>query len=217
MNSGDWRAGRVPDNLVEKLNENYRDYLDGNGTLIPEREENFKAFVYFVDRILTSVNAKVNDYSPRIRKKALLKSVYSVSDEAFALITLENYYTRWIRMLEAQNGGEQEDFSEGDDSDGPVPLDKTTMRKSKWFEAKYTSSQRGKSVSGWTQEGISRFTDIAEKVKSCRKDNRMGEELEQYLVTYWIGHMEAKSGKERPEVIEAFTDNDLFGGDVEEI
>ena len=115
MNSGDWRAGRVPDNLVEKLNENYRDYLDGNGTLIPEREENFKAFVYFVDRILTSVNAKVNDYSPRIRKKALLKSVYSVSDEAFALITLENYCTCWIRMLEAQNGREQEGFSDGDD------------------------------------------------------------------------------------------------------
>ena len=45
----------------------------------------------------------------------------------------------------------------------------------------------------------------------------MGGELEQYLVTYWIGRMESKSGKERPKMVEAFADSDLFGGDVEEI
>ena len=60
---------------------------------MPEREENFKAFVYFVDRILTSVNATVNDYSPRVRKKTVLMNVFSVSDKAYALVTLENYYT----------------------------------------------------------------------------------------------------------------------------
>ena len=62
----DWRA-KVPGRLLDKLLENYRDYFDEAGNMIPGREENFEAFVYFVDRILTSVNSKVNDYGPKIR------------------------------------------------------------------------------------------------------------------------------------------------------
>ena len=74
--------------------ENYRDYFDKDGSLIPGREGNYEAFVYFVDRILTSVNSRVNDYSPKVRKAVELSKVFTVTNKAFALITLENYYDR---------------------------------------------------------------------------------------------------------------------------
>jgi len=43
------------------LNDTYRDYLDDDGSIIKGREENFKAFAWFVKNILTSVNWEVND------------------------------------------------------------------------------------------------------------------------------------------------------------
>ena len=211
----DWRASKVPDRLLEKLLENYRDYFDEAGNMIPGREENFEAFVYFVDRILTSVNSKVNDYGPKIRKAVAMSSVYSISDEAFALITLENYYTRWVRMLQAPTLKMDSD-GESVDRD-VVHLDKTTQRTAKWFAAKYTASQRGKQITGWNKEGIARHLELARLVKGCRLDDRMGQQLEAKMVKFWIGRETGESGRAPQQVVEQYTDNDLFGGDVEEI
>ena len=192
--------------------ENYRDYFDKDGSLIPGREGNYEAFVYFVDRILTSVNSRVNDYSPKVRKAVELSKVFTVTDEAFALITLENYYERWVRMLEAGKNDADED-SEG----GGVLLDKTTQRTHDWFSAKYTSSQRGKQAMGWNVEGVARFTELAGMVKTRRWDDRMGSGLEKGLVRYWVGRDNGEGGRRAGEIVDQYVDHDLFGGDVEDI
>ena len=68
MFSEDWEEGNVPDDFLDDLLDHYRDYLDANGNLIPERERNFNAFVYFIDRILPSVNFTVNEYGNVTKK-----------------------------------------------------------------------------------------------------------------------------------------------------
>ena len=86
----------MQEDFEEKLMEHYRNYLDGSGNLIPERSENFRAFLYFIDRILPSVNYEINNYKAVAKKTKLLRDCFTTSDEAFGLVIVENYTRSWI-------------------------------------------------------------------------------------------------------------------------
>ena len=85
----------MQEDFEEKLMEHYRNYLDGSGNLIPERSENFRAFLYFIDRILPSVNYEINNYKAVTKKTKLLRDCFTTSDEAFGLAIVENYTRSW--------------------------------------------------------------------------------------------------------------------------
>lgn len=89
----------MPKNLLENLMDDYNDCFKRDGNLIPEK---YEAFVHFVDQILTSVSSRVNNYTLKVHKAVELSNVFTVSNEAFTLITLENYYNCWVRMLKAE-------------------------------------------------------------------------------------------------------------------
>jgi autotransporter translocation and assembly factor TamB len=79
--------------------EFFRDYLDDSGNVIEGREKNLDAYIYFIDRILPSVNYEVNDYGAVARKNKCLSQCFTVTDEAFALACVENYRLSWERKL----------------------------------------------------------------------------------------------------------------------
>ena len=89
--TADWAKGKVPEDFETKLLEHYRNYLDGSGNVIPERQENFQAFLYFIDRILPSVNYEINNYKAIAKKTKLPRHCFTTTDKAFGLVAVENY------------------------------------------------------------------------------------------------------------------------------
>ena len=145
----------------------YRDYLDPNGELIADRKEHFDAFVWFVEKMLKSVNAQINDFGLQVMKRTPLRRVFTVSDEAFALVLLENYYQRWVKIAEDEEG------------------DTTRYRTDPSFAARWTSSENGRKGAGWHQPGIDRFSELAKMIGEACADTRKGELLDDYLMKHW--------------------------------
>lgn len=185
-----------------------------------------------MDRFLTSVNGSVNGYSARVRKTALLRQTFTVTDEAFALLQVANYHRRWVRMLKASGiqrgmqddgedcakddseGGEkeresvkgeekgEEDNVEEEDKENFPVLDKKSQREDPYFAALYTSSQNGKLSCGWSKEGIEKFNEYIEHVKNARADETRGTVAEKALRNYWLGNRGKGVERELKEVEE---------------
>ena len=190
--------------------DNYRDYLDTNGEVRADRKKNYEAFLYFVDRILPSVNFEHTDYSPVVRKNNMLSQCFTISDEAFALSMVENYYTRWSRKLLAKESRKRERQGQANvQEDGARPYHEMD---SDWFKAKWTGSREGLVASGWSKAGIQRFNSNAKMIDELRADNDAGRMLEEHLRAHWRGRAtNPKKCKPRQEIVEAFDDN-LFDG-----
>ena len=76
---------------LEALYTHYREY--------GESVENKEAFHWFAYTILPCVSARVINFAGR-KLREQISDVMSVSDEAFALLTLKNYEERWRLQAE---------------------------------------------------------------------------------------------------------------------
>ena len=87
----------MPENFNVKILdvERYRDYLEEDGIMKEDRENDFEVFIYFLNRSLTSVNLEANKYKEREWKTIPLSAILTVSDEVFAFLMLENYHVNW--------------------------------------------------------------------------------------------------------------------------
>ena len=224
----DWKNGRVPDNFLTNLMTGYRDYLDENGGVRKDRKGSFEAFVYFLDRMLPSVNTAVNKYNGPQRKTMGFSAVFSVNDEAFALVMMENYVERWKllaenrkrckgRNLVAQVGGTPGRDSDGNDADEDGG-EGVNGRQHK-FQAKYTSSNEGmSSSSGWSIEGIKRFNEFAHDIEKKRTVEQTGKGLEAYMMRFWQGTVGEPTSSIKEElglVVAHCEDDSLFVGAME--
>ena len=208
---GDFERCKVPDNFEHDLLEHYRDYLDGHGKVIPARKKNFKAFIYFIDRILPSVNYDMNDYGPVAKKNKLLQDCFTASDEAYALIMIQNYTQRWIRQIQAKEaeslarktGTFTQEPQEGEER-------QAYQQPPEWFHARWTGSHDGNKSSGWDIEGIQTFTKHGNDIRRMRLDKTQGEKLEKYIIEHWKGTIKTKVSKKPPKVVvEAFTEDHI--------
>lgn len=162
---------RVPDpeNFEANLLENYRDYYDSEGELIPDREKNYEAFAYFVTRILHSVNTRQSSNATERANAYNISKRYTVSDEAFALVMVQNYFNKWRVQ--------------------------STMDKTKWTQvpARWTSSDQGNKALGWEDEGIDAFFENCKMVEEKRGEDRTGSLVDRL----WEERMAAEKGLER--------------------
>ena len=187
------------EDFEENLFQNYRDYLDENGQLREDRRKNFEAFVYMVENFLSSVNAEQNNYRGSTRKVANLSEVFTVSDEAFALLLVDNYWEKWENVLKKDT------------------LEKEKKADKSLFKARYTDSEAGRNEDGYSDEGLQKYNELVKMVSEKRNEQKTGEDLEEYLMAHWIGNTrEVQKKKPRPAVI-GFVDTDaLFGSDSSE-
>lgn len=166
---------RVPDpeNFEHNLFENYRDYLDENGELLPEREKNYEAFEYFVNRILKSVNTRqtrLGSETGEDESSHDIMAKFTVSDEAFALVLVQNYYEKWKKQSE-----------------------ETSREKWKQVPGRWTSSEQGNKAQGWDDDGIEAFFTNCEMVEKKRGEKRTGELVDQL----WRDRQLQKQGKSK--------------------
>ena len=189
----DWDNGKFPDDFQENLFTHYRDYLDDKGNVILGRGKNLEAYIYFVDRILTSVNSHLNQYNPAIRKTRKLSKIFNVSDEAYALAAIENYIESWIRKKMAAESRQAEKMGlQATTEDDDVPPHE---RPAAWFRAKWSSSRDGNKCTGWDDEGIDRHGEHAKAIMKLRDCRTTGALLDNYMIRHWLGTLHTKCKK----------------------
>lgn len=115
-------------------------------------------YVFFCEKFLKCV-VGVQTFNSRWKKCTSVCQITTPSDEALALLLLENSEYRWTYEFE-----KKEKEEEVQESDLPKP---------KYTSAGKNKEQRGltKRYGGWTEEGIQRFNQIMHMVREDRKAN----------------------------------------------
>lgn len=189
---------RVPDSFpgTVLLQDNGEEAGDSRYTLHPDyRKKTSDEFKYFVRAILTAVNGKNCDFK-RLNKRRSINDIFTVSDEAFALLMLRNEYHCWKKAYE-----------NGKNNDG------RTTRGRKLF----TSSKIG-SKEGMTPEGRFLYQRLVSEVEELRK-SRESHNVEKEMLTFYIdsgkngrrnSNYESESGrmKESYNIINTVPKND---------
>jgi hypothetical protein len=127
------------------------------------------SFETFFKYLLPAIAGK-NKIKNRIATPVVADNqICTVSDEAFAMLVLENNYDRWVDV--------QKNKREGSTGVDPSLALKSDKRKRKWesnVSPKYTEggivySQKGKATQkGWKDEGIQRFNVLCQQVNADR-------------------------------------------------
>ena len=185
----DWNKGLVPEDFAKNLLNDYREYFKEDGQSVKNgRQDCYGAFLYFADRILPSINADVTKYQGGRRCEVTMSEVFSVSDEAFALLVMvENYYDVWVSKAEQKKTRNE--------VGGPP-------QESRIKGAKYTCSKKGNIHAGWNDEGIARFNDIAKMIGDLRNDKGRNDNIDNALMNHWKGMQrdaEESSSNKKPK------------------
>ncbi|CAJ1943916.1 unnamed protein product, partial [Cylindrotheca closterium] len=146
----DWKEGVVPQNSEASLVTNYQDYVDDDGKARDNRKDNYDSFLYFIDRILPSVNADVTKYYGDARCQFGLSNAFTVTDEAFGLLMVENYVEQWKALAK-----------EWPSSDTTEDQGLKCKRMCS-LGGRYTGSEKGMVAGGWDNGGINRFNELAQ-------------------------------------------------------
>jgi hypothetical protein len=94
-------------------------------------------------------------------------SLCSVSDEAFALLLLENSFDRWVDLYKQCSGiAKQQRGSKDRGFQSEVPPRYTSGG------IKYETNEVSQSFKGWSDDGRLRFNALFDHVKQDRRDNR---------------------------------------------
>ena len=184
---GDWNKGLVPNDFFQNLFTHYRDYFEDGQNIKNGRQACYDAFLYFADRILPSINAEVTKYHGEKKCLVRMSNVFSVTDEAYVLLMVENYHERWVSLAQKKNSNDE--GGEG-------------VQESRIKRAKYTCSSQGNIHAGWEEKGILRFNEIAGMIKNQRKDKTRNDNLDDALITHWKG-MKRDTCRRKPEKVAA--------------
>ena len=167
---------RVPDSFpgTVLLQDNGEEKGDERYTLHPEyRKKTSDEFKYFVRAILTAVNGKNCDFK-RLNRRRSINDIFSVSDEAFALLMLRNEYHCWKKAYE--NGRKKDDNAKS-----------TRTRKL------FTSSKIG-SKEGMTPEGRFLYQRLVQEVGKLRQSDE-SHRVEKEMLEFYIDSGRKNSGK----------------------
>ena len=136
-------------------------------------------------------------------KKHKLSTYVSLSDEAFALLLLENSEHRWNSEIELKKNGNEvvEEFL--------LPTKYTGAGKSK--------QQKGftKKFKGWTFEGIAKYNHLRDLIRKDRNEN--GVEFDSYMLNHFQKTCEAGENDAKSMEVSGYVQaqNDLFDDDFE--
>ena len=156
-------------------------YIDAeNNTLTKYRKydsANNECFYYFVTRILAAVNVSNTNFNNR-KTTELISQIFSVTDEALALLILENELHVWKEQRKPQN-----------------------EQNTNNLKRNYVNGQSGKHKS-WSKEGKKRFHTLCIHIKELRLHSEFGNKLEQDMKERFLG--ETENGKNNKSKVSFF-------------
>ena len=143
---------------LENLYEEYSNYGDD--------ETKKKAFHWFAYTILPCVSACTKNFVRR-QCTETISYVMTVSDEAFALLTLKNYEDRRRSQAEVEHLPDLEE------------------RKKKWIHGLYTSGGIVHKLNrGWSNEGIRQYNEYCVMIREQRENVESWRQLETDFMAY---------------------------------
>lgn len=152
-------------------------------------------YIFFCDRFFKCI-VRVSVYNERWDSLQTMSDIATPSDEALALLILENNEARWLQEIETQR-------------DPSLGGEKKGLPKAKYTNSGKNSSNRGftKRFSGWSSAGIERFNELLRLVKEDRSAN--GQWFDGIVLERKKNKESVKSiAKTQTGIIKA--DNDLF-------
>ena len=168
-----------------------------------ERER--KAFLWFFDSFLECVcgatawnNAKTKQLVSEARDPSGSKIV-SVSDEAFALLLIDNYLEKWktrageevAARIDSVAGGAAAITTEGEE---------ITRRKQTKTAGKYTGKAQGQCKwGGWSPEGIKQFNFLRKLVKADREADKNCDDEPKRMEKLLMDFCRTKAGIKNPQ------------------
>ncbi len=137
-------------------------------------DEEKQAFLWFVGEFVESVAGRKTWGKQKYLKlmseptREGGKPIVSVSDEAFALLMLDNYYERWIKeRMERFEKSKQ------------LTPDKKFVRGRK---GKYTAPKNGnREYRGWSNEGILEYGRLLKMVRNSRQEDVEEKKMEKWV------------------------------------
>jgi hypothetical protein len=97
--------------------------------------------------------------------KARLSKFFTVSDEAFAVTVLENFYDRWTEEGKAKAEGKEVDWMD--------------LPPAKWTDSMCAAGKRKQG--GWSNEGLERFNEHTTNIKALRETENSMKLEEKYM------------------------------------
>lgn len=110
-----------------------------------------------------------NDWNSK-SKKEVLPVFVSASDEAFCLLCLENSWDHWYDLVEGKLHKDKFDRKNRElAAEGNDPMDAGMEARG----CKYTAGGSGiKESQGWKKEGIERYNDLIDAIRTARKTDK---------------------------------------------
>jgi len=191
------KDGFLPENLGDRLLEDFRNYIGADGAVRGDRKEDYELYVWFVENILSSVNYEVTlrkCKEARLRnQRDIVSRAYKPSDEAFAIMLLVNYEKRWRNLVLHPTKS------------------RSALNSGELYATKYTSSMRGYSKLSWKQEGIEEFNRWIRDIVELRKEAKTGRLLEECVERTISGRRKSRVKRRDHEVIQVLP---TMGGDL---
>ena len=126
--------------------------------------ENKESFIIYVTKFLKSTYS--NTWNKKVNDADSLCSIFTVSDEAFVLLVLENNWERWLDI----NNKSKNNYIPTKRNRGDKPVESDILPL--YTNINGNSANAGKEVNrGWTEAGIKRFNELCMTVKEDRKEN----------------------------------------------
>lgn len=142
--------------------------------------------LFFVDNILSKINPKVSNFAS-LRTSAVLSDIFTVTDEAFALVMVLNQLDNWKELSKPKGN-----------------------RCSKKMKKLFTAPTSGGRQS-WTAEGRDIYHAICREVEKLRADTIRGSTFEDGLLEYY--QTKYNGNKKRRIQVEESTEVHYYEGD----
>jgi len=163
-----------------------------------------KAFFWFFDSFLECVcgasawnNAKTKQLVSEARDASGSKIV-SVSDEAFALLLIDNYLEKWKTRADEEDTARIEPV--GDGAARITTEGENTRKKQTKTAGKYTGKAKGQCKwGGWSSEGIKQFNFLRKLVKADREADKNCEDEPKRMEKLLMDFCRKKVGIKNPQ------------------
>jgi hypothetical protein len=132
-------------------------------SILRQGRRNAKMYKVFFDNFLPCV-IKKSVFDHQVDVATNDRTLCTVSDEAFALLLLENSFDRWQDIYRLQKGVVTPKRGQKRQSDVPTRYTKGGIV--------YDKTVKNKDPKGWSAEGILRYNELYAMVKENRKTNR---------------------------------------------
>jgi len=142
-----------------------------------QKRENEKCFFLFCENFLSRVVGITNWRDSCT--KSTVSEMATVSDEAFAYLLVENYWSKWS-AVDLETYQKESTFE-----NGSVKKKKRTATFGKYTQNAYGAKRFG----GWTREGLIRFNVLYAEVKADReKMELLWNKISKFIVCQHLLH-----------------------------